>query len=213
MHTACTNNIIILGTLLFYRGGAVLTIELLDDRRLLIALAAEDMQTYGLSFEKLFWKDNKSRDAIKDLLEFAEQKTGFSVKGKRLKIETIPQSKGCVMLFTLITNEDVEKRKIFKIKGTGEPFVYEFENAEDLLCAIERIFNKTKSIKDSRLLGYNRKYYLSIYTDTGLSPHASVLLSEYGRLKGNGHRLVSRIGECGTIIVPKNAIQVIGKYF
>ena len=61
-------------------------IERVDETRLMIVLAREDMMKYDLSFSTLDWRDFHSRKVIKQLLGLAREKTGFITQGKRMMI-------------------------------------------------------------------------------------------------------------------------------
>ena len=189
-----------------------MVVELIDKTRLLIILDGTDMLAFDFTFDDFFWEDPHSKQIVKDLLEIAKERTGFSADDKKLMIEAIPQGDGCMILFTLLPSKKDGKRKTYKIKNSGEPFVYVFENSDNLLNAVEKLFNMSNSSYDSQLLFYKNKYYLIINASNGLPPPMSILLSEYGNLKGKGKRTFARISEYGKTIIDKNAIQKIGSY-
>lgn len=187
-------------------------IELIDETRLLISLDEEDMLTFDLTFERFFWKDKHSKDVITELLKLAKEKTGFSVEGHKLMIEAIPQGEGCMILFTLLPKSEEGARKIYKIKNKGELFVYVFDNADNMLSAVKRLFAIKNGLYDSQLLHYKNKYYLVIYTNRGLPPPVGILLSEYANLKGKERATLARILEYGTTVVDRNAVEKIGQH-
>ena len=112
-------------------GVAVMNISRIDDIRLLISLASEDMQAFDLRFDQFLWSDKKSRDIIRELLVIAEEKTGFSAENKRLMIEAIPTDDGCAILFTLLSDKLKLARKKFRVQNKHEPFISEFNSADD----------------------------------------------------------------------------------
>ena len=193
-------------------GVAVLNISRIDDIRLLISLASEDMQAFDLRFDQFLWSDKKSRDIIRELLVIAEEKTGFSAENKRIMIEAIPTDDGCAILFTLLSDKLKLARKKFRVKNKHEPFIYEFNSADDLLDVINKLVPLNTNIKMSTAVALNKKYYLIIYTNGGVTSPVSVILSEYGKWKGSGRINESKLLEYGKIVSDGYAIEKIGEY-
>ena len=77
-------------TPLIRKEGTALLIERIGETRLLILLAREDMQLYNISYDDLDWRDDHSREAIRRILEQANDETGFCTRDRRLLIEAIP---------------------------------------------------------------------------------------------------------------------------
>ena len=65
-------------------------LDKIDEKRLLIALSSEDMDFLDITFNQLDWKNDYSREIIKNLLARAESEIGFSSSNKKLLIEAIP---------------------------------------------------------------------------------------------------------------------------
>lgn len=189
-----------------------MNISKIDDIRLLISLANEDMQEFDLRFDQFLWSDKKSRNIIRELLEIAEEKTGFSVENKRLMIEAVPINDGCAILFTLLSDKLKLARKKFRVKNKHEPLVYEFNSAGDLLDVVNKLLPLNSNIRLSTVIEIQRKYYLIIYTNVGVTSAVSVILSEYGKWKGSGKISESRLMEYGKVLSKDNAIEQIGKY-
>lgn len=193
-------------------GVAVLNISKIDDIRLLISLANEDMQAFDLRFDQFLWSDRKSRNIIRELLEIAEEKTGFSVENKRLMIEAVPINDGCAILFTLLSDKLKLARKKFRVKNKHEPLIYEFNSAGDLLDAISKLIPLNTNIRLSTVIEFQKKYYLIMYTNGGITSAVSVILSEYGKWKGAGKINESKLMEYGKIVSKEYAIEQIGEY-
>lgn len=189
-------------------------IELVDQSRLLILLAREDMATYGLSYDQLDWQDPHSRGVIRAILAVARRQTGFCAAGKRLLIEATPGGNGCLILVTLL---EEEKRKQYRVKRPREAertevcrcaCVYEFQNAEDMLSAIGRLYQDQKRSRPSRLLLSGQRYHLVLYGD--VSAEEELLLAEYGRLKGRGAAAAAAASEHGRVLADGNAVETVG---
>lgn len=185
-------------------------IERVDETRLMIVLAREDMLEYDLSFAQLDWYDRHSRKAIKELLALAREQTGFTTEGKRMMIEAAPGGDGCLILVTLLHAGSDSRRKVYKIKRPCSVFVFEFDTAEDLLSAVERLYAGHQYPSSAVLLLFDGKYRLVILSKSGLSAAADALFSEYGRLVGKGPSAQAAALEHGTLLLTGDVIKEIG---
>lgn len=176
--------------------------------RLMIVLAREDMVKYNLSFSELDWCDHHSRDAIKKLLTLAQEQTGFCTKGRRMLIEAAPGGEGCLILVTLLRAGD--KRKVYRVKQPCGIFVFEFEEAEALLCALERLFASGRYPERAQLVLFQDRYRLVLHALGGLSSPAQALLSEYGKPVGKGKPAQAAAIEHGQLLAEGNVIRQIG---
>lgn len=187
-------------------------LEKIDETRLLIELTGEDMDLLDLTFNQLDWKDEYSREVIWKILTRARNEIGFSVEDKQLMIEAIPQTDGCFVLITLLSGRGRERR-IFKIKESKKPFVFSFKTSENLIRAIERLYDKENKFIRSTVLEYDNRYYIIIYTQGSVSTRIQSIMSEYGELIGKDQIIAAQISEQGKVIAKNNAIEKIGRYF
>lgn len=188
-------------------------LDKIDEKRLLIALSHEDMNFLDITFNQLDWKNDYSREIIKNLLARAESEIGFSSRNKKLLIEAIPQSNGCFVLVTLLSNKINKSRKIYKIKNNSKPFTFFFENSDSLFALIERIYNNSAfSFSDSSIIELNNSYYVIFYANSPLTSSVLAIISEYGKLIGNDFVAAARILERGNVIVNQHAVENLGKY-
>lgn len=188
-------------------------LDKIDEKRLLIALSHEDMDFLDISFKKLDWKNNYSREIIKNILARAESEIGFSSSNKKLLIEAIPQSNGCFVLITLLSNKKNNKsRKIYKIKNQIKPFTFFFKNSDSLLAFIERIYNKKFNFINSSIIEFNNSYYVILYFNGSISSNLLAIISEYGQLVGRNSIVAARVLEKGNVIIKDNAVIKFGKY-
>lgn len=187
-------------------------LEKIDETRLLIGLTGEDMELLDLTFNELNWKDEYSREVIWKLLSRARKEIGFSVDDKQLMIEAIPQTDGCFVIITLLSKLN-GNRRIFKIKESKKPFVFSFKSSENLIRAIERLYDKESKFIRSTVLEYNEKYYIIIYVQGPMATKLQAIVSEYGELVGKDRVVAAQINEQGRLIAKNNAIEKIGRYF
>lgn len=187
-------------------------IEKLDDMRLIISLTEKDMKAFKIDNQNFDWSNDSSKSVIDKLLSDAKEQTGFVVDKHRLMIEFFPNGAGCVIMFTLLSKGS-KKRKIYKIKGSGEPFIYYFVTLEDLFCALNQLSKIQNYISESQIVYYDKKYFIILYTHVGLTPSSSMILSEYGILYGYGKIKAARVCEFGKTIATKDAISQISPLF
>lgn len=188
-------------------------LDKIDEKRLLIALSHEDMDFLDISFKQLDWKNDYSREIIKNILARAESEIGFSSSNKKLLIEAIPQTNGCFVLITLLSNKKNNKsRKIYKIKNQSKPFTFFFKNSDSLLAFIERIYNKNFNFINSSIIEFNNSYYVILYVNGSISSNLLAIISEYGQLVGKTSIVAARVFEKGNVIIKDNAVKEFGKY-
>ncbi len=187
-------------------------LDKIDDKRLLIALSSEDMDLLDITFKQLNWKNDHSKEIIKDLLVRAENEIGFSADTNKFLIESIPAPNGCLILITLLSNTPNKPRKIYKIKSNIKPFVFLFNDCESLLQAIERIYGNGFVFNDSSLVEFKNLYYIVLYLTGSISSRLHAIISEYGEFVGKNNVIAARIFEKGNVIIKSNAVEKLGKY-
>lgn len=189
-------------------------LEKIDETRLLIALSDEDMKSLDISFKELDWTDDYSRKVIKKLLHRAKNETGFSTDENKLMIEAIPQLNGCFVLVTLLAQKSHDNipRKFYKIKNNSRPFIFSFKNSENLICAVERLYNLQNKFIENKIIKYKNQYFFILYLNGFISSRLLAILSEYGVLIGKDLVTAAKINERGKIIAENNAINQLGQY-
>ena len=193
-------------------GGVVMILDKIDEKRLLIALSSEDMDFLDITFNQLDWKNDYSREIIKNLLARAESEIGFSSSNKKLLIEAIPQSNGCFVIITLLSNKIKKSRKTYKIKINSKPFTFFFKDSDSLFALVERIYNKSSSFVNSSIIELNNSYYIIFYANGSISSNMMAVISEYGELIGKDSIVAARVFEKGNVIVKNRAVEEFGKY-
>ncbi len=187
-------------------------LDKIDEKRLLIALSNEDMDLLDITFKQLDWKNDYSREVIKNLLTRAKHEIGFSSDNSKLLIEAIPQTNGCFVLVTLLSNKQKRARKVYRIKNNKKPFIFHFKEAESLFGAIERIYDKLSFLSDSAIIEADESYYAILYLNGSISSKLQAIISEYGDLVSKSTLFAARLFEKGNIIFKEKAVEKIGKY-
>ena len=162
--------------------GITLIIERIDEKKLMIMLEEEDMNSLELTYDKVSWKNQKFKLLVAKLLALAKFRTGFSVDDCKLSIETVPQNPGCLLIFTLFP--DLKKNTDALVPMADEtrcPYIYRFDAVDDLFelfCKLERV--KNHGIKSLILFRLSKKLFAVVYLNNDIVPrHTLALLDEY----------------------------------
>ena len=193
-----------------------MVIEQINEKKLLIVLEERDMHELGLTYERISWRDHKSRDVIAKLLTLAKIETGFSIDNYKLSIETLPQFNGCIIIFTLI-NSSAEK----EIKKSSKPrlnksksntTIYKFDSVDDVLKVCKQLYDLYKSSTyKSDVYTYRGQYYLVIHSCDEIQKPIYIMLSEYGKVLKQNKIFMSYLDEYGDVIKKDDAVVSIGK--
>lgn len=184
-----------------------MTIEQLDEKRLLIALCSKDMEMFALEFDSMSLKDSHTRQVLKKLLQLAGAKTGLHITNKSLVIEVMQHKDGCLILITIKNQQ--EKRRTYKIKRSGRKIMFFFENSEELLTVIEKLYVKGKIFESSDCYRNGNGYYL-ILTYSSISPCCGCLLGEYASESSKSLLDIARVKESCIPVCRHTAILTIG---
>lgn len=186
-----------------------MTIEQLDETRLIISLCNEDMQVFSLEYESMGFNDPHSRRVLKRLLSLAGTRTGISVSDKNLMVEAMPHNEGCILLVTLIPKSG-QGRRTYKIKRPCDCYMYTFSDVEDFLCCVQRLYEGGFLFRGSKAYRYGGEYYLILSTGGHMPFKAKGLLGEYADTVGTSRLEAAKITEHGTPVAPAHAIMQIG---
>lgn len=182
-------------------------IEKLDSKHLKITLEPTDMIKYNISFKKLEYSDEHSRNVIKEILKRAYSLTGFVYTKCRLLIEVLPTSdSGCVLYFTRMRDKDPVK---LRIKNHSAQTIFRFKNSADLIQCAEKLSNCNFCPNfDNSLYCYKNKYYLIVSTKFTLSKKVLMFLCEFSDKCPPIQKAI--VAERGFLVQKENALAKIG---
>ena len=138
-----------------------MNIEQIDTSKILISLCDRDMENYNVTYESLGMRDIRSRGFIKELLHFAEDKTGVPLSGKRLLIEAMKYEHGCLLLVT-VGRPSYGRR--YRIKCRSGTYTFRFDSAEDLLSCIEQLCLSCSRLPPSSVTTDSEHYWLILHS-------------------------------------------------
>lgn len=184
----------------------------IDAAHMLIILTAQESQSLGISPDSMCWNSLHCRLAIARIFLAACAGTNFAANTNKIELKAMATADGeCVLIFS--TNPAVKpKRKLYKIKTSSGPYVYQFRDAGDVLNTIERLYRAKLDCPDCTLLRSSSfGYRLVISPPYALCSAVSGILTEYGTLCGKGKTAAAFAMEDGQIIC-KDAIRTAGIY-
>ncbi len=185
-----------------------MTIEKLDESRVLISLGLGDMDTYAISIDKLNLKETKSKETLKSLLKLALERVGISAENKAVLVEAMPHKEGMLILITVDFTRNL--RKTYRIKRPLMQPVCKFSNAEGLLTCVEKLKAEGQNLLQNSLWQYKNTFYV-IFEYAAIPPKAKAVLSEYSLCHSLSLMRIARIKEAGKEILPSNAVEHIAK--
>ena len=194
--------------------------EQLENGCLKIWLDEPDMQEMGLRFEEMDYRNAATREAVARLLETAREQTGFEAPDGLL-VEVLPLDKGCLILMTpgrAAPAAAPSERRRFRMVRAGGPFVYAVEGVDQLfqLCAGLKRFRRTggeTAFRDpaSSLYRFGNGYRLVIYHGFVTPRGMSGMLSEFGKLVGEGDAAAAFTAEHGQPLAIGDAVEQLGR--
>ena len=187
---------------MFRRGVGNLTINRLDDSRVLVVLGGKDMSDFALDFSAMNLSDSHSRKILLRLTRLACRKSGIDTQGRRLNIEALQMGEGCYLLVTVRH----APRRYRPKRGGG--LCFRFAQSGDFLGAVEALYRARFYSAKNAAYEWDGAYFLCFdYPSVPL--RARRVLSEFAD-KSGGALLCAQVKEQGKMLCARNAVAVIG---
>ncbi len=204
--------------------------EKLSENKIRITLSIQDLAEKEIDFHVFMSNSIESQDILLDMLEQAKKETGFDPENYNLKIEALAMA-DTSFIFTITKEIPEEKTKLpkkkFSIKRkslnpSSTQAVYSFFSFDDF-CAFlyflqeSKLLNDITNIADNILLyEYKQKYYLlmnGIHSEIVNKLKFYAGITEFAKYVTNSKVYVSKLSECGNLIMAHNALEIGLKYF
>ncbi len=184
-----------------------MTIEQLDERKVLISLCSEDMKSFELEFENMSFYSEHSKRVLLRLLQLACMKAGISAKSKSVLMEALPHKSGCLLLVTMLEEKGP---KTYKVKRVTSQVCFVFESAEAMLSTAQELSRSELKLRSNSLWLLEGRYYL-IFDYPRVHRGISEIAGYYGvECRCTGIQ-ISRIKESGELLHKGNALEYIGR--
>lgn len=185
-------------------------INRISSARIQILLSETELEALDLSYRLITWEDRKTRALIHDMLEIAEQETGFQHKGERMLIEVFePQHGKCGFLFTLLPSNSAHTgRRHFRVIHPFSPQLYRFDGCEELLSAVQAVAHLDCKIKSrSRLFRLGDAYLLAICPLNGWDQRIEYIFCEFGKKLVYSTCIAAALEEHGQVIAKGDVLS------
>ncbi len=182
-------------------------ISQLSNTKVLISLCNEDMKNFELEFDDMGLSDPHSKKIISRLLSLACTSQNLVTDNKTILCEALKSTDGCVLLVSL--SDKKSERKKYRIKRITEYPCYKFDNVENMLCAIEKLYRTDVFFYNNSAYCYKDKYYL-VFDYPVVAQKAKKILSEFSYTVKGTKPFVARLNESAKALSQGNAIVHIG---
>ena len=203
--------------------------EKLNENKIRITLNNQDLAEKNIDFHSFMSNSKESQNLFLSMLDEAEKKVGFVTKDYKIRIEAFAISDGDFIItitrFNKNTDNDVKstKNKQVRIKRktmdvNSNQLIYRFNSFEDF-CEFSNFISRTNIVNIAKkivLYFYKNSYYLcfsNILPEQEKIKQLYSLISEFGTYVDNSDLFVTKLTECGKIIMKHNAIKTCTNYF
>lgn len=206
--------------------------EKLNENKIRITLTLHDFENRNINFHEFMSNPLETQDLFLDILEEAKEQIGFNTKDYKVKIEALAMIDGdFVVNVTRVADKEknisLEKqRKKFKVRRktispTSNISVYKFDTFDDYCSFIQylaqdNLENAYLVSKKITLYLYKNSYYLILGNineeyKSKLGFFSSI--PEFASYISSSSLFISKIQECGKIVIKHNAIKTSLKHF
>lgn len=202
-------------------------VEKVNENKLKIFLSHQDLLEKNIDIYRLSKNSFDTQEIFWDILHEAEMAYDFDLSDSQILVEgNYSIAEGFIITVTRLGNqigidsnvlknspELKVKRKESILETTLN--IYLFEDFDDFV----KFANKFKRLPQkylNTLFEYNDKYFLALYNlgeNKKLQAKMHFVLSEYSEHIENSHLFESKLLEFGNVIIEKNAIQKVNKYY
>lgn len=187
-------------------------LKIIDENRVKILMEDQDIDRYGLPFEKLNYDDPHSREFICGLIKKTYEETGINLCDSRVMVEVVPGVARSYYILISKMKQGGEEQIEFDKAELPEPqeYIFLINSGYDLVCFLGQL--KGFYPQNSTLYLYNQHYYILLsYQPWAVNdirfPDLLNHLEEYGTRCEYRLENVSFLKEYGECIVEGNAID------
>ena len=175
-----------------------------------IHLNIKDLCLLGISANQLNCRNVLSKNLIRALLRIVKSQN-FNVdhKTKMLVQLHLMKEDGMIIYFTHVhIAAQKHKTKLLSDKA----YIYEFENADDLLNAFNAVDFTAVNLKGDLFL-LNRRYKLVLHALNTSDFNLLVALNEYGKRQNSSRYIAAHLKESGKILFENKNLRELAKLF
>ena len=205
--------------------------EKISENKIRITLTVNDLKEKDINFHDFMSNPIETQDLFLDILEQAKEEVGFNTTDYRVKIEALAMIDGDFVV-NITRMSETEKsatspqKKKFKVRRKtvapkSEQAIYKFDSFDDYCYFVQYLsqnnFSNISSIaKKIIVYAYKNEYYL-IFNDINVKYDNLVKfyssITEFGTYINNSSLFISKLQECGKIVIKNNALKTCLKHF
>ena len=202
--------------------------EKLSNDKIRIILDLQDLEDNDIDYQSFMSNSSDSQKFFMEILDEAEEQTGFITKDYKLIIEALATIEGdfIITVTRSLPEFDVSSYKKRTIKArrksnklNNDSIIYEFSCFDDIFDFVLLLKNLNLTglntfTKDFSLYTYKNNYYLVM--DNINKNFANIktflcALTEFGKSINNSNLFKSKLNEYGTLIVKNNFYKALSK--
>jgi len=187
-----------------------MTIEKLNTDKVKVVLSRQDMDSIGITYEELDYKEEDTRAAINDILDTGRDQVGFESMGYKLFVEVSKaMDGGCIFFFTKVEeSQGLAASKMQLRRQSIYPMIMEFASLEPLCNYCRQLKSRKKYLPvTSTLYGLQDRYYLIMHIFKFHYSQFTAIANEYGDCIFGGNVAQAHIEEFGQLIADENAVE------
>jgi len=208
--------------------------EKLNENKIRITLSLKDLQEKDIDFHDFMSSPIETQDLFLDMLEEAEEKFGFNTRNYRVKIEALAMTDMDFIITVtrmipeaerLRYNVSVPKKKLKAVRKKAESqtnkAIYKFNTFDDYCTFVQFLSqnNLLDSVNIANCISvylYQNQYYLllvNINLDYQNIAKFYSCITEFACYINNSELFISKLSECGQLVIKNNALKTSLKHF
>lgn len=205
-------------------------IERINANKIKVLIDDNEAKEWNITPKKISQNTPEAQQMFRRAINMAKESIDFSIDGAKLFVETIPfYTDGIGMLITRVCNDNELKEAVNNCSYKGKirrselradtekpvrrrKYIYKFEDFDTLCAAAGELDGKYRG--HSALYKLDERFYLYLIPMDAVSIcEAGILLCEFAERIPHGQYIHGRLNEYGTVMIEKNAINILNKYF
>lgn len=158
-----------------------MNVHVRNEYRVEVGLSSEELEGYGITYEEIDYGNIETRRLLWSLTEEIRQKNGINIKlSGKLLIEVMKDTDNSVTIcFSSLPDKSTDAASLKQlIRSSVKPVIAEFQNFEELMCAVNHITSDTEGCLYER----NGKYRLLLSANESGEALFLPLLYEFGEV-------------------------------
>lgn len=205
-------------------------IERINENKIKVLIDGAEAKEWNLTPTKISHNTPEAQKMFRCAIDMAKESIDFSIEGAKLFVETIPfLTDGIGMLITRVCNDKELNEAINNCSYKGKirrselkragvrtgkirKYIYRFDSFDSVCAAAGELSGRFTGY--SMLYKMDEMFYLYLLPSEAPSLcESDIILSEFSERMPNGQYVHGRLNEYGTLMIERDAINVLNEYF